>query len=67
VGVADGLGERPAFLLPDNATLIGAAATDILLDGLEGSMKRGAICTLDNAAAGDRPKYPVGHSRFTSL
>ena len=29
------IGERPAFLLPDDTPLLGAAATDVLLDGVK--------------------------------
>src|ERR1700731_3827659 len=29
------VGERPAFLPPDGAPLLGAAATDVLLDGVK--------------------------------
>jgi len=29
------LGERPAFLLPNDAPLLGAAAAEVLLDGVK--------------------------------
>jgi hypothetical protein len=49
--------ERLAFLLPDGAMLVGAAATDVFLDGLEQ-----AICSSASLAIGAGRRWPARRS-----